>query len=222
MPYVFDVYGTLLDVDSAARLAASEPGMEFFADTWPELSAKWRARQLSHSWLRTTMQQYINFWEITEIALDVSLAEMGLDDPKFRARLLSLYTGLSAYDDALTALDMLRQRGQSCSVLSNGPPDMLEQALASSGMKSKFDHVLSVDSLQLYKPDPAVYQLVLDAYGCKAKDVIFFSSNHWDISGAGSFGFKTIWVNRAGQNWEGLPTPPSYEVATLTEAVALM
>ena len=222
MPYVFDVYGTLLDVDSAARLAASEPGMEFFADTWPELSAKWRARQLSHSWLRTTMQQYINFWEITEIALDVSLAEMGLDDPKFRARLLSLYTGLSAYDDALTALDMLRQRGQSCSVLSNGPPDMLEQALASSGMKSKFDHVLSVDSLQLYKPDPAVYQLVLDAYRCTAKDVIFFSSNHWDISGAGSFGFKTIWVNRAGQNWEGLPTPPSYEVATLTEAVALM
>ena len=222
MPYVFDVYGTLLDVDSAARLAASEPGMEPLSDIWPELAAKWRARQLNHSWLRTTMQQYINFWEITENALDVSLAEFGLNDTALRTRLLSLYTQLSAYDDATIALDRLIQNQQSCSVLSNGPPDMLEQALASSGMKSKFDHMLSVDSLQLYKPDPAVYRLVLDAYGCTAKDVTFFSSNHWDISGAGSFGFKTIWVNRAGQNWEGLPTPPTYEVTTLTEAIALM
>lgn len=222
MPYIFDVYGTLLDVDSAARLAASEPGMEPLSDIWPELAAKWRARQLNHSWLRTTMQRYINFWEITENALDVSLAEFGLNDTALRTRLLSLYTQLSAYDDAAIALDRLTQNQQSCSVLSNGPPDMLEQALSASGIKPKLDYVLSVDSLRLYKPDPAVYQLVLDAYGCTASDVIFFSSNYWDISGAGSFGFTTIWVNRANQLWEGLPTPPTHQVANLTEAVALI
>ena len=219
MPFVFDVYGTLLDVDSAARVAAAEPGMERLAENWPELAAKWRARQLNQSWLRTSMQQYVDFWKITEISLDVTLKELGLEDSNLRSRLLSLYTTLSAYDDAIEALDILNQREESCAVLSNGPPYMLDEALQASGLTPKLDQILSVDALKLYKPDPAVYQLVLDAYGCRAEDVTFFSSNHWDISGAGSFGFKTIWVNRSGQLWEGLPTPPTHEVSSLREAV---
>ena len=222
MPYIFDVYGTLLDVDSAARQAASEPGMDALSTNWPELAAKWRARQLSYSWLRTTMQQYTDFWIITQNALDTTLKEMGLDDAGLRDRLLSLYVRLSAYEDAANVLDTLQARGAQTGVLSNGPPNMLENALAASGLNSKFHHVLSVDSLKLYKPDPAVYQLVLDAFGCAASDVTFFSSNYWDVSGAGSFGFKTIWVNRFNQIWEDLPSPPDHQVASLSEAMTVL
>lgn len=222
MPLIFDVYGTLLDVDSAARAAAAETGMDRLADKWPELAAKWRTRQLSYSWLRTTMQNYADFWTITENALDTTLSEMGLEDPALREKLLSLYVRLSAYEDANTVLDQLLDRGERMGVLSNGSPDMLHKALTASGLLSKFEHVISVDSLKRFKPDPAVYKLATDAFGCAPSHITFFSSNYWDVSGAGNFGFKTIWVNRFNQIWEDLPSPPNHQVKNLSEALAVL
>ena len=136
---------------------------------------------------------------MTEGALDVTLAEMGLNgNAALRARLLSLYTTLSAMMRCL----WFDQNGEGCqgmAVLSNGSPKMLETALGAAGIASHFDRVLSVDALKRYKPDPLVYQMATDVYGCAPADIIFFSSNNWDISGAGAFGFTTIWVNRAGR-----------------------
>lgn len=223
MPYVFDVYGTLLDVDAAAREAAQEPGMEMLQDCWPALAAAWRQRQLSYSWLRTTMDRYVDFWTITQNALDVTLAELNLaGDPALRDRLLALYTTLSAYDEVTTVLDVLAARNRGMAVLSNGSPAMLDSALTAAGVDRRFDQTLSVDSIGVYKPDPDVYRMVTDAYGCAPQDVVFFSSNHWDVAGAGAFGFTTVWVNRAGKIWDDLPEKPSFIVPDLTTALALV
>ena len=222
MPHVFDVYGTLLDVDAAAREAAAAPGMDALASSWPQLAAAWRQRQLSYSWLRTTMQRYTDFWTITQNALDVTMAEMGIEDAAMRETLLSLYTTLSAYDEVPAVLRDLAARGEGTGVLSNGSPAMLDSALDAAGIADSLDQVLSVDSLRLYKPDPAVYRLVTDAFGCTAADVTFYSSNNWDVAGAGSFGFRTIWVNRAGKPWDDLPEPPAHQVSSLAEAMRLL
>ena len=222
MPHVFDVYGTLLDVDAAAREAAAAPGMESLAASWPQLAAAWRQRQLSYSWLRTTMQRYTDFWTITQNALDVTMAEMGIEEPAMREKLLSLYTTLTAYDEVPEVLRNLDARGEGTGVLSNGAPAMLDSALSAAGIAASLDQVLSVDSLQLYKPDPAVYALVTDAFGCAASDVTFYSSNNWDVAGAGSFGFKTVWVNRGGKPWDDLPEPPVHQVTSLAEAMTLL
>ena len=222
MPHVFDVYGTLLDVDAAAREAAAAPGMESLAASWPQLAAAWRQRQLSYSWLRTTMKRYTDFWTITQNALDVTMAEMGIEDAAMREKLLSLYTTLTAYDEVPEVLRNLAARGEGTGVLSNGAPAMLDSALSAAGIAASLDQVLSVDSLQLYKPDPAVYALVTDAFGCAASDVTFYSSNNWDVAGAGSFGFKTVWVNRGGKPWDDLPEPPVHQVTSLAEAMTLL
>ena len=154
MPYVFDVYGTLLDVDAAAREAASETGMEVLAANWPELAAAWRARQLSYTWLRTAMQRYTDFWAVTEGALDVTLAEMGLDgNAALRARLLSLYATLSAYDEVPAVLTRMAKDDQACGSVQRFAEDA-ETALGAAGIASRFDRVLSVDALKRYKPDP--------------------------------------------------------------------
>ena len=227
MPLVFDVYGTLLDVDAAARkVAAENPN---FKEHWADVSAAWRQRQLSYSWLRSLMGNYVDFWQVTQDSLDVTLAEMraetagkGLDDQGLRQQLLDLYFTLPAYDEVKGQLQALKRAGHQLAVLSNGSPQMLKAGLASAGIDGLLDKVLSVDVLGIYKPDPKVYAMVLDAYGCKASDVTFFSSNNWDIAGAGSFGFKTIWVNRAGKTWDDLPEKPHHIVRSLAEAVNLL
>lgn len=222
IPMVFDVYGTLLDVDAAARRVAAEPGMEQLAECWPKLAAAWRQRQLSLSWLRSMMGQYCDFWTITVDALDASLAELGLDDPNLRWRLLSLYTKLDCYPEVTAVLAELAETGMPLVVLSNGNPQMLETALHAAAIDRFFDAVLSADECGVYKPDAAVYSLVTERYECEPAAAVFFSANDWDIAGAGSFGFRTVWVNRSGGIAIPLPTPPAVVINTLAEAPELL
>lgn len=223
MPYVFDVYGTLLDVDAAAREAAQEPGMEALQTCWPALATGWRQRQLSYSWLRTLMDRYVDFWTITQNALDVTLAELDLaGDAALRDRLLALYTRLSAYDEVPDVLAQLNARDCGMGVLSNGSSAMLASALGAAQIAPMFDQIVSVDQIGIYKPDPAVYKMITDTYGCRASEVVFFSSNHWDVAGAGAFGFTTVWVNRAGKLWDDLPEPPHHIVPNLSAALQLV
>ena len=217
MPLVFDVYGTLLDVDAAARQAMkTHPQLEAI---WPQLSARWRERQLSYSWLRSLMQDYKPFWQITCDALDVTLDEFDLDDATLRQTMLDLYLHLSAFDEVPDVLERLKSEGHQLAVLSNGDPKMLDTALQSAGIKGFLDGILSVDSLQCYKPDPKVYRMVTDRYDCQPQDVVFFSSNNWDIAGAKQFGFRTIWVNRNQKIWDKLSSLPHQEVNHLTAAM---
>ena len=197
--FVFDAYGTLLDVDAAAREAAAEPGMEALKENWLSIAKGWRERQLRYSWLCSMMDKYDDFWELTTRALDATLQEHALSsDEKIRKRLLSLYSELSAYEEVPKVLANLKAAGHKLAVLSNASPHMLTTAIEAAGIAEWFDELLSVDVLKCYKPTPAVYQLVTERFNCKPSEVTFFSSNNWDVSGAGAFGFKTIWVNRAG------------------------
>ena len=217
--FVFDAYGTLLDVDAAAREAAAEPGMEALKENWLPIAKGWRERQLRYSWLCSMMGKYDDFWELTIRALDTTLEEHALaSNDKVRARLLSLYSELSAYQEVPEVLANLKAAGHRLAVLSNASPSMLVKALDAAGISEWFDELLSVDVLKCYKPTPAVYQLIPERFDCKPSDVTFFSSNNWDISGAGAFGFKTIWVNRTGVAWDNLPGKPDIIVNSISEA----
>ena len=217
--FVFDAYGTLLDVDAAAREAAAEPGMEALKENWLPIAKGWRERQLRYSWLCSMMGKYDDFWELTIRALDTTLEEHALaSNDKVRARLLSLYSELSAYQEVPEVLANLKAAGHRLAVLSNASPSMLVKALDAAGISEWFDELLSVDVLKCYKPTPAVYQLIPDRFDCKPSDVTFFSSNNWDVSGAGAFGFKTIWVNRTGVAWDNLPGKPYIIVNSISEA----
>ena len=217
--FVFDVYGTLLDIDAAARQAATEPGMESLQKNWLKISKGWRDRQLRYSWLCSMMGKYDDFWKLTIRALDATLEEHALSsDQKIRARLLSLYSELTAYEEVPGALAKLEASGHRIAVLSNGSPKMLKTAIEAAGIADYFDELLSVDVLKCYKPTPAVYRLVTERFKCSPSDVTYFSSNNWDVSGAGAFGFKTIWVNRAGVSWDKLPGKPGHFVKSISEA----
>ena len=217
--FVFDAYGTLLDVDAAAREAAAEPGMEALKENWLSIAKGWRERQLRYSWLCSMMGKYDDFWELTTRALDSTLEEHALSsDEKIRKRLLSLYRELSAYGEVPKVLANLKAAGHKLAVLSNASPHMLTTAIEAAGISEWFDELLSVDVLKCYKPTPTIYQLVTERFNCKPSDVTFFSSNNWDVSGAGAFGFKTIWVNRAGVAWDNLPGKPDLIVKSISEA----
>jgi 2-haloacid dehalogenase len=217
--FVFDAYGTLLDVDAAAREAAAEPGMEALKENWLSIAKGWRERQLRYSWLCSMMGRYDDFWELTTRALDSTLEEHALSsDEKIRKRLLSLYRELSAYGEVPKVLANLKAAGHKLAVLSNASPHMLTTAIEAAGISELFDELLSVDVLKCYKPAPIIYQLVTERFNCKPSDVTFFSSNNWDVSGAGAFGFKTIWVNRAGVVWDNLPGKPDLIVKSISEA----
>ena len=220
---VFDAYGTLLDVDAAARQAANEPGMETLKNNWQSLAKGWRERQLRYSWLCSMMGKYDDFWELTIRALDATLEECALSsDQKIRDRLLSLYSELTAYEEVPKVLANLQASGHKLAVLSNASPKMLETAIKAAGIAEYFDELLSVDVLKCYKPTPAVYRLVTERFNCSPSDVTFFSSNNWDVCGAGAFGFKTIWVNRSGVSWDNLPGKPAHIVKSISEASKLI
>ena len=193
---LFDVYGTLLDVHSAIAREGRELGPR--ADA---ISRLWRQKQLEYSWVYSLRGEYRSFRELTAAALDFALA--GHDaPPNLRARLLQAYENLSPYPDAAAALARLRGNGLRLAALSNGDPDMLETALASAGLRAQLDAVLSVAPLKIYKPDRGVYEMGRDWAGVATAEIAFVSSNAWDAGGAAAFGFRTFWINRAGQPME--------------------
>jgi 2-haloacid dehalogenase len=214
---VFDAYGTLFDVASAARVAAEEPGRETLKAVWPELAEHWRLKQLQYTWLRTITGDYTPFWEVTKDGLDWAMAKVGLsDDPELRERLLALYWELAAYHEVPMMLARLKAAGKTCAILSNGSVDMLEGAVDSAGIGGFLDAVLSVEAVGIFKPSAHVYDLVGARFNCSKDDVLFVSSNGWDIAGASGYGFETVWVNRAGDPVDRLPHRPSHILTDLT------
>ncbi len=213
---IFDAYGTLFDVAAAARRAASEPGREAFAKVWVKVATDWRLKQLQYTWLRAIMDAHTDFWEVTQNGLDYALEASDLsDDTELRERLLTLYWELEAYAEVPQMLKDLQAAGLQTGILSNGSPDMLSGAVKSAGLKAHFDAVLSVEDVGIFKPDPRIYQMVCDRFSCQPAEVLFVSSNGWDVAGAAKFGFQTVWVNRAGEPVDRLPWVPKNILKTL-------
>ena len=217
---VFDAYGTLFDVTAAARRAAGEDAS--LVPLWPRLAEDWRRKQLEYTWLRTIAGPYADFATVTADALDWAMAAQGLDDPELRARLLALYDRLDAYPEVAETLARLREAGLRLAILSNGSPAMLAAAVRAADLAESFDAVLSVDAVRLFKPHAAVYALVEAHLGTRPQDVLFASSNGWDIAGAARFGFHTAWINRAGLPQDTLPQRPQHVIADLAQLTRLI
>lgn len=207
---VFDAYGTLFDVDAAARAAAAEPGGETWAAHWPRVSADWRRKQLEYTWLRSLAGVHVDFWQITQDALDWALEAAGLHDAALRAHLLDLYRRLDPFAEVPDILRALKGQGVPLAILSNGSAGMLAEAVTSAGLDGVFDAVLSVDDVAIFKPAPAVYDMVGARFGTAPADVLFVSSNGWDICSGAAYGFRTLWVNRAGAPMDRLHGAPDH------------
>ena len=190
---VFDAYGTLLDVHAAAARHAARLG-----DKAAPLSALWRSKQLEATWILSATGAYEDFWSITERALGHAMQAHGVQDPALRADLLSAYRELGAYPDAAPTLSALCGAGIGTAILSNGSPEMLAAAVGAGGLRPLPHDLLSLHPPLRYKPDPRVYALATERFGCQPHEVAFVSSNAWDAYGAARFGFRVFWVNRAG------------------------
>ncbi|MCB1337916.1 MAG: haloacid dehalogenase type II [Maritimibacter sp.] len=219
---VFDAYGTLFDVNAAARAAAAEPGNAHFADIWEPLARDWRAKQLEYSWLRAITAEHRDFWRVTKDALDWAMEAHGLaGEEDLRDRLLALYWKLEPYPEVPEMLRALREAGLQTAILSNGSPEMLDAAVHSAGIEALLDDVISVERVGVFKPARQVYDLVTTRFDCAPYEVLFVSSNGWDISAAAGHGFVTAWVNRAGAPMERLGHPPNKQLSDLAEIPAM-
>jgi 2-haloacid dehalogenase len=190
--YVFDAYGTLFNVHAAIDRHRDACGPES-----DRMSEMWRTKQLEYSWTLTLSGQYVDFWELTQRALDFSLARTPSVDRNLRQRLLDAYFELDAFPDARATLRKLKEAGHRTGILSNGSPAMLKGAVNAANIGADLDAVLSIDVLRMYKPRREVYALVTDHFKCTPQDVTFVSSNRWDVMGAQAFGFRTAWINRS-------------------------
>ncbi len=214
---VFDAYGTLFDLTSAARRCADALG-----DRADALGALWRTRQLEYTWLRSLMGAHADFWQVTGESLDYALAVLGIADAALRARLMDAFLHIQAYPDAVTVLDALKRARRPAAILSNGSPRMLSAAVASAGLGHLLDHVLSIEEAGIYKPHPRVYELAVRRLGVAAEHICFVSSNGWDAAGAAQFGFKAVWANRGGAPRERLPGEPVAELSGLDRLPLLL
>ena len=216
---VFDAYGTLFDVHSAAARYRDELG-----DKADAVSQTWRDKQLQYTWLRSLMgrRHHIDFWQLTGDALDFALETHGFDDTALREKLIACYLELDAYGEVKEVLTRLKEAGLKTAILSNGSPDMLAAGVNNSGIDQLLDAVISVEDAGIFKPDPSVYQLAVDRLDVAPERISFQSSNAWDANGAAAFGFRVAWVNRFGQRPERLPGPADAMLETLSELPPLL
>lgn len=214
---VFDAYGTLFDVHSAVARGGKSLG-----DKAGAVSALWRQKQLEYTWLRSLMGAHADFWQVTQDSLSYALAAHDCEDAGLQAELMELYLRLDAYDDAAETLKILKARGRTTAILSNGAPKMLSAAVASAGLEDKLDAVLSIEEVGLYKPAPRVYRLAVDRLGTRPNRICFVSANAWDAAGAAHFGFRVAWLNRFDQRPERLPGQPAAVLRSLSELPALL
>ena len=209
---VFDAYGTLFDVHSAVGKHRARLG-----DVADRVSAVWRTKQLEYTWLRSLMGRHAEFWQVTRDGLDFAFEMHGVKDSELSDDLMEAYLQLTCYPEVPAALALLKERGFEMAILSNGTPAMLEAAVKNSRLEDLIPRVFSVESVGIFKPDPRVYQIVVDELSLKPQEIIFQSSNAWDAAGAAAFGLNVAWVNRFGQSPERLPGRPQVEIKDLSE-----
>ena len=207
----FDAYGTIFDVHSVIALCD-----QLFPGKGQALSQQWRSKQLEYTWLRSLMGVYVDFWQVTESGLVFACKALALDlTSDKRGQLMNAYLHLMPYPDVPPALGRLTHL--PLAILSNGAPRMLREVVANARLNDKFKHLISVDSVKIYKPHASVYQLAPNTLGVKIEEIGFVSSNSWDVVGATHFGFRTFWINRAKQPLDELGVQPFRIVSSLEE-----
>ena len=208
---VFDAYGTLFDVNSAAKRCKDKIGAK-----WETFANFWRTTQLEYTWLRSLMKRHKNFWDITEDSLDKSMKVFNINK-NMRNDLLSLYKILSPYPEVKGVLEDLKKKNFKLAILSNGTPDLLNELVESNKLNNLFDDLFSIEEVKIYKPDSRVYELPIKKYRIKSDEITFLSANTWDVSGGGNFGYNSIWVNRNNSVFDILDFEPKNEISNLTQ-----
>ena len=208
---IFDAYGTLFDVNSAAEKCKDKIGAK-----WEGFANFWRTTQLEYTWLRSLMGRYKNFWQITEDSLDKSMKTFNID-ASMKNELLNLYKVLSPYKEVSETLKKLKVKNFKLAILSNGTPSLLKELVESNNLDDLFDDLFSVEEVGIYKPNSKVYDLPIKKYKIKSNEAAFLSANTWDVSGGGNYGYQSIWVNRSNNIFDNLDYKPIHEIKDLSE-----
>ena len=213
---VFDAYGTLFDVNSAAEKCKDKIGVK-----WEIFANFWRTTQLEYTWLRSLMKRHKNFWDITEDSLDKSMKVFNINK-NMKNELLSLYKSLSPYPEVKGVLEDLKKKNFKLAILSNGTLDLLNELVESNKLNNLFDDLFSIEEVKIYKPDPKVYEIPIKKYKIKSDEITFLSANTWDVSGGGNFGYNSIWVNRHNSVFDILDFQPKNEISNLTQLLDIV
>ena len=213
---VFDAYGTLFDVNSAAKRCKDKIGAK-----WETFANFWRTTQLEYTWLRSLMKRHKNFWDITEDSLDKSMKVFNINK-NMKNELLSLYKILSPYPEVKEVLEDLKKKNFKLAILSNGTLDLLNELVESNKLNNLFDDLFSIEEVKIYKPDPRVYKMPIEKYKIMPNEVTFLSANTWDVSGGGNFGYNSIWVNRHNSVFDILDFQPKNEISNLTQLLDIV
>ena len=213
---IFDAYGTLFDVNSAARKCKGKIG-----DKWEAFANYWRTTQLEYTWLRSLMNRHKDFWQVTEDSLDKSMKAFKID-PSMRNELLDLYKILSTFPEVTEVLKNLKEKNYKLAILSNGTPALLNELIKSNNLDNIFDDIFSIEEVGIYKPGSKVYDLPIKKYQIQKKEVAFLSANTWDVSGGGNYGYSSIWVNRNNNIFDNLDYKPKNEVKDLKQLLDIV
>ena len=213
---VFDAYGTLFDVNSAAEKCKGKIG-----DKWEAFANFWRTTQLEYTWLRSLMKRHKNFWEVTEDSLDKSMRMFNINN-SMKNELLNLYKILSPYPEVRGVLEVLKKKNYKLAILSNGTPALLNELVVSNKLNKLFDDLFSIEEVKVYKPDSRVYEIPVKKYNIKANEITFLSANTWDVSGGGNYGYNSIWVNRNKSEFDVLDYQPKNEINNLTHLLDII
>ena len=213
---IFDAYGTLFDVNSAAEKCRDRIG-----DKWESFANFWRTTQLEYTWLRSLMKRHKDFWQITEESLDKSIKTYKID-PSMKNDLLDLYKALSPYEEVQEVLKKLKEKNYRLGILSNGTPDLLNQLVKTNNLDNIFDDIFSIEEVGIYKPDSKVYDIPIKKYKIQKDEVVFLSSNTWDVSGGGNYGYTSIWVNRNNNIFDNLDYKPKNEIKNLNQLLDII
>ena len=206
---IFDAYGTLFDVNSAAEKCKNKIG-----EKWEDFANHWRTTQLEYTWLRSLMNRHKDFWQVTEDSLKKSMEAYKIET-SMKNDLLNLYKVLSPFEEVLETLKSLKEKKYKLAILSNGTPELLNELVKTNNLESFFDDIFSIEEVGVYKPDTKVYDIPIKKYGIKKNEVIFLSSNTWDVSGGGNYGYQSIWVNRNKNIFDYLDYKPKNQINSL-------
>ena len=208
---IFDAYGTLFDVNSAAEKCKDKIG-----DNWEPFANFWRTTQLEYTWLRSLMKRHKDFWQITEESLNKSMMAFNID-LKMKGELLNLYKVLSPFQEVPETLKTLKEKKFKLAILSNGTPSLLNELVKSNNLDNLFDDLFSIEQVGIYKPSSKVYDIPIKKYQIEKNEIAFLSANTWDVSGGGNYGYQSIWVNRNNNIFDNLDYKPNHEIKDLSE-----
>ena len=213
---IFDAYGTLFDVNSAAEKCKDKIG-----DKWEVFANYWRTTQLEYTWLRSLMKRHKDFWKITEDSLNKSMKVFNIE-PRMKNELLDLYKILSPYPEVKETLYKLKEKNYKLAILSNGTPSLLNKLVSNNDLKNIFDDIFSIEEVGIFKPHSKVYDIAINKYKIQKNEVAFLSANTWDVSGGGNFGYNSIWVNRNDGIFDDLDYLPKKQVKNLNQLLDIV